>query len=150
MFSNRPPKEEKSARENSSVVDQYDELFGCGPEDPAPDAKRIRPSEDLKNLDSKFPLNPVVISNKENSGDFKNKTLNGKGSELADELNSDLDDEEADAEEVDDEVVGDLVLCQYEKIHRVRSRWRGVLRSGIIHVADSDLCFNRSTIDLEW
>lgn len=66
------------------------------------------------------------------------------------ELGSDLDDEEEGDEAVDDENINDLVLCQYEKISRVRTRWRGVLRSGIVHVNNRDYCFSKANMDFEW
>lgn len=67
-----------------------------------------------------------------------------------DELGSDLDDEDELAEDVDDENIADLILCQYEKISRVRTRWRGVLRAGVIHVNGSDFAFSRATVDFNW
>jgi transcription initiation factor TFIIA large subunit len=67
-----------------------------------------------------------------------------------DELGSDLDDEDELEGEVDDENITDLILCQYEKISRVRTRWRGVLRAGIIHIGGSDFCFSRSNTDFDW
>lgn len=70
--------------------------------------------------------------------------------DAADELGSDLDDEDELNDEVDDENISDLILCQYEKISRVRTRWRGVLRAGIIHIGGSDFAFSRATTDFDW
>lgn len=67
-----------------------------------------------------------------------------------DELGSDLDDEDEDEAAVDDENIEDLILCQYEKISRVRTRWRGVLRAGIIHINRADYCFSRANNDFDW
>jgi transcription initiation factor TFIIA large subunit len=67
-----------------------------------------------------------------------------------DELNSDLDDDDEDALIVEDETATDLALCQYEKVSRVRTRWRGILRAGIIHIGRSDYCFSRANIDFDW
>lgn len=67
-----------------------------------------------------------------------------------DELGSDLDDEEEGDEAADDENINDLVLCQYEKISRVRTRWRGILRSGIVHISNRDYCFSKANMDFEW
>lgn len=75
-----------------------------------------------------------------------NPTIIGGG----DELGSDLDDEEEGDEAADDENINDLVLCQYEKISRVRTRWRGVLRSGIVHINNRDYCFSKANMDFEW
>lgn len=73
-----------------------------------------------------------------------------KRSRAEDELGSDLDDEEDDLNGGDDENINDLILCQYEKINRVRTRWRGVLRAGIVHIENADYCFSRANTDFDW
>ncbi len=51
---------------------------------------------------------------------------------------------------MDNEKTDDLILCQYEKISRVRTRWRGILRSGIVHINHADYCFSKATTDFDW
>lgn len=70
--------------------------------------------------------------------------------EGGDELGSDLDDEEDEGEVQIAENVANLTLCQYEKITRVRNRWRGVLRAGIVHINGRDYCFSRANMDFDW
>lgn len=74
----------------------------------------------------------------------------GKRTRPEDELGSDLDDDEDDLNGGDDENINDLILCQYEKINRVRTRWRGILRAGIVHIENSDYCFSRANTDFDW
>lgn len=100
-------------------------------------SKRSRIDEELTNSTVALPAAGVELSS-------RNSTGNG------DELGSDLDDEDEEVEAMVDENINDLILCQYEKISRVRTRWRGVLRAGIVHVNGSDYCFSRANTDFDW
>ncbi|KAJ1554461.1 hypothetical protein HK096_003451, partial [Nowakowskiella sp. JEL0078] len=51
------------------------------------------------------------------------------------EICSDLDDEESEDEERE---ADHLILCQYEKVSRIKNRWRCVLKDGIINVNGKD------------
>lgn len=86
----------------------------------------------------------------ETKGDRSTSDLKRTRPESDNELGSDLDDSDDDIKEGEDESINDLILCQYEKISRVRTRWRGVLRAGIIHIGQSDYCFSRANADLDW
>ncbi|KAI8913357.1 transcription factor IIA, alpha/beta subunit-domain-containing protein [Gorgonomyces haynaldii] len=56
------------------------------------------------------------------------------------QINSDLDDDDDDDENADLE---HLILCQYEKVTRIKNKWRCVLKDGIVHVNGKDYLFNR-------
>lgn len=50
-----------------------------------------------------------------------------------DAINSDLDDPEDVTEtEVDGEYDGDIILCLYDKVQRVKNKWKCTLREGIL------------------
>lgn len=51
-----------------------------------------------------------------------------------DAINSDLDDPEdmLDDSNDDDEAVGQIMLCTYDKVQRVKSKWKCVLKDGIL------------------
>lgn len=89
-------------------------------------------------------------SSSETRGEGSASDLKRARPESDNELGSDLDDSDDDIKEGEDESINDLILCQYEKISRVRTRWRGVLRAGIIHIGHSDYCFSRANADLDW
>lgn len=59
----------------------------------------------------------------------------GEGSEI----NSDLDDDEDDENVKTDH----LILCQYEKVTRIKNKWKCVLKDGIVNINGSDYVFNR-------
>lgn len=79
-----------------------------------------------------------------------------------DEINSDLDDseEEADAAEVEDNDnggggasnnnPGDLVIALYDKVQRVKNKWKITLKDGIVSVQGKDYLFHKCNGEFEW
>lgn len=69
----------------------------------------------------------------------------------ADLINSDLDDSDEEVESaLMSQGVSDILLCQFEKVTRVKSRWRGILRSGLININGCDLAFGKCNLDFQW
>jgi transcription initiation factor TFIIA large subunit len=68
-----------------------------------------------------------------------------KGGE--DNLGSDLDDEEDDVEEGS---YPNMVLCQYEKVHRTKNRWKCQFKDGIANINGKDYVFLRCQADFEF
>lgn len=76
---------------------------------------------------------------------------NGKDEDDNNLINSDLDDSDEELEAaLMAQGVSDILLCQFEKVTRVKSRWRGILRSGLIHLNGSDLAFGKCNLDFQW
>lgn len=118
---------------------------------PENEDKKLSFEKTLAPLSSSKPALPTsnISSSAESqagSTSFNVKDLENGG----DELGSDLDDEDEDVADAVEENVTDLALCQYEKITRVRNRWRGVLRAGIVHINGRDYCFSRANMDFDW
>ncbi|GAA94602.1 hypothetical protein E5Q_01254 [Mixia osmundae IAM 14324] len=68
-----------------------------------------------------------------------------------DAIDSDLDDPEDD--EDDEEVAeegGDLVIALYDKVQRVKNKWKIVLKDGIMSINGKDYLFSRCNGELEW
>ncbi|KAJ4490889.1 transcription factor IIA alpha/beta subunit [Lentinula aciculospora] len=68
-------------------------------------------------------------------------------------INSDLDDSDTgDEEEADDGAVGetDIVFCTYDKVARVKNKWKCILKDGMIHVNGKDYLFSKCTGEFEW
>ncbi|KAF5380220.1 hypothetical protein D9757_008243 [Collybiopsis confluens] len=68
-------------------------------------------------------------------------------------INSDLDDSDtADEEEADEGAVGetDIVFCTYDKVARVKNKWKCILKDGMIHVNGKDYLFSKCTGEFEW
>jgi len=79
----------------------------------------------------------------EEDDDDEEEAPSPKGDE---ELGSDLDDEEED-EEPDTE---HIVLCQYEKVTRVKNKRKANLKDGIMHINGKDYVFSKATGEFEW
>jgi transcription initiation factor TFIIA large subunit len=68
-------------------------------------------------------------------------------------INSDLDDSDTGDEADDDEGnVGetDIVFCTYDKVARVKNKWKCVLKDGMVHVNGKDYLFAKCTGEFEW
>lgn len=59
-------------------------------------------------------------------------------------LGSDLDDE------VEEPETSDIVLCQFEKVTRVKTKHKCQLKDGIMHLNGRDYLFNKATADFEF
>ncbi|THH27173.1 hypothetical protein EUX98_g7017 [Antrodiella citrinella] len=68
-------------------------------------------------------------------------------------INSDLDDSDSDGERDADTTDGadtDIVFCTYDKVARVKNKWKCVLKDGMIHVNGKDYLFAKCTGEFEW
>ncbi|VDK51145.1 unnamed protein product [Anisakis simplex] len=66
-----------------------------------------------------------------------------------DPLNS--GDDQSDDEDVERLFEADnVVMCQFEKVHRARSKWKFTLKDGIMHIQGKDYCFQRCSGEAEW
>lgn len=79
-----------------------------------------------------------------------------------DEINSDLDDSEDDADAAEGEDnenggggasnnnPGDLVIALYDKVQRVKNKWKITLKDGIVSVQGKDYLFHKCNGEFEW
>ncbi|KAI1323216.1 transcription factor IIA, alpha/beta subunit [Xylariaceae sp. FL0255] len=68
-----------------------------------------------------------------------------------DAINSDLDDPEDNIEgDDDDEDAGQIMLCMYDKVQRVKNKWKCVLKDGVLNVNGKDYVFHKATGEYEW
>ncbi|KAJ4397270.1 transcription factor IIA subunit alpha [Gnomoniopsis smithogilvyi] len=68
-----------------------------------------------------------------------------------DAINSDLDDpNEVDIEEDEDENIDQIMLCMYDKVQRVKNKWKCTLKDGILNVNGKDYVFHKATGEYEW
>ena len=68
-----------------------------------------------------------------------------------DEIGSDLDD--SDDEDVDGGADGDnddMVLCLYDKVQRVKNKWKCVLKDGVASIDGRDYLFAKCNGEFEW
>lgn len=70
----------------------------------------------------------------------------------SDDINSDLDDglesEKSDDEDGDQE--GQIMLCLYDKVQRVKNKWKSNLKEGIANIDGKDYVFHKATGECEW
>lgn len=76
----------------------------------------------------------------------------GDEEEDEDAINSDLDDpdEDRDEDEVDDEGLGHIMLCMYDKVQRVKNKWKCTLKDGVLTVNGKEYVFHKATGEYEW
>jgi len=75
-----------------------------------------------------------------------------KDEEDADAINSDLDSDEdrtGNLDEDDDEF-GDSILCTYDKVQRVKNKWKCVLKDGVMSINKKEWVFHKGTGEFEW
>ncbi|KAJ4297063.1 transcription factor IIA subunit alpha [Collariella sp. IMI 366227] len=69
-----------------------------------------------------------------------------------DAINSDLDDPDDDREddEDDDDAMGHMMLCMYDKVQRVKNKWKCILKDGVLTVNGKEYVFHKATGEYEW
>jgi len=46
--------------------------------------------------------------------------------------------------------VSDIVFCTYDKVARVKNKWKCILKDGMIHINGKDYLFAKCTGEFEW
>jgi transcription initiation factor TFIIA large subunit len=57
-----------------------------------------------------------------------------------------LDEEEDEEAEQTDHII----LCQFEKVTRIKNKWKCILKDGIMNINGKDYLFNKANGDFEW
>ncbi|KAE9620475.1 putative transcription factor IIA, alpha/beta subunit, transcription factor IIA, helical [Lupinus albus] len=65
-------------------------------------------------------------------------------------LNEDDDDDLDDLEQGDEQNTHHLVLAQFDKVSRTKSRWKCTLKDGIMHINNKDILFNKATGEFDF
>ncbi|NXL87061.1 TF2AY factor, partial [Alectura lathami] len=139
-----------SAGENASLVDD-----GAG--DASPQREMLHPkdgeeneftdieSEGLKVLEDE---EDDIISNTESSS--SNSDNEEPQTEAVEEepLNSDDDVSDLDLADLFD--TNNVIVCQYEKIHRSKNKWKFYLKDGVMSFDGKDHVFAKAVGDAEW
>ncbi|KAL6979140.1 hypothetical protein U1Q18_020805 [Sarracenia purpurea var. burkii] len=78
-------------------------------------------------------------------------TQNDVGDDDDDEpLNENDDDELDDVDQGEDLNTHHLVLAQFDKVTRTKSRWKCTLKDGIMHINNKDILFNKATGEFDF
>ncbi|KAL2180261.1 transcription factor IIA, alpha/beta subunit [Thermothelomyces heterothallicus CBS 202.75] len=69
-----------------------------------------------------------------------------------DAINSDLDDpdEMGEEDDDDDDSMGHMMLCMYDKVQRVKNKWKCILKDGVLTVNGKEYVFAKATGEYEW
>lgn len=69
-----------------------------------------------------------------------------------DAINSDLDDPDDDVvEEVgEDSNQGQIMLCTYDKVQRVKNKWKCILKDGVLTTGGKEYLFHKANGEFEW
>lgn len=69
----------------------------------------------------------------------------------SEDINSDLDDD-LDSEKSDEETEqeGQIMLCLYDKVQRVKNKWKCTLKEGVANISGRDYVFQRANGESEW
>ncbi|KAK4170448.1 transcription initiation factor IIA large subunit [Cladorrhinum sp. PSN259] len=69
-----------------------------------------------------------------------------------DAINSDLDDPDdgKDDDDDDDDAMGHMMLCMYDKVQRVKNKWKCTLKDGVLTVNGREYVFHKATGEYEW
>ncbi|XP_059300549.1 transcription initiation factor IIA large subunit-like [Lycium ferocissimum] len=65
-------------------------------------------------------------------------------------LNEDDDDDLDDVDQGEDLNTAHLVLAQFDKVTRTKSRWKCNLKDGIMHINNKDILFNKATGEFDF
>lgn len=70
----------------------------------------------------------------------------------SDDINSDLDEglESEKSDEDDGDQEGQIMLCLYDKVQRVKNKWKSNLKEGIANIDGRDYVFQKATGESEW
>ncbi|RAO67890.1 uncharacterized protein BHQ10_003902 [Talaromyces amestolkiae] len=69
-----------------------------------------------------------------------------------DAINSDLDDPDdlVNDDPEGDEAVGEVMLCTYDKVQRVKNKWKCTLKDGILSTGGKEYVFHKGQGEFEW
>lgn len=69
----------------------------------------------------------------------------------SDDINSELDDDlDSDKNDEDDELDGDIMLCLYDKVQRIKNKWKCNLKEGVANIHGKDYVFQKASGESEW
>ncbi|BDD57315.1 hypothetical protein MAP00_002687 [Monascus purpureus] len=75
-----------------------------------------------------------------------------KAEDDEDAINSDLDDPDdpINEEHEGDDAVGQVMLCTYDKVQRVKNKWKCTLKDGILTTGGREYVFHKAQGEFEW
>lgn len=118
-------------------------------EQPSRSRKQKRQGQSAVASSSKMPTIPQL----DGEADDDDDKANVKDEDDENAINSDLDDsddENGGAMGDDDDEYGDSILCTYDKVQRVKNKWKCTLKDGVMSVGGKEWVFHKGTGEFEW
>ncbi|CAX42171.1 transcription factor IIA (TFIIA) subunit alpha, putative [Candida dubliniensis CD36] len=70
--------------------------------------------------------------------------------DLSDDINSELDSESDKEEDEEDEEETNFALCLFDKVQRIKNKWKSTLVAGIANINGKDYVFHKANGESEW
>ncbi|RVX71995.1 hypothetical protein B0A52_04593 [Exophiala mesophila] len=113
-----------------------------------------RPSQpSAKRLGSVYPLQSGTSSKPSHLARAQGDATGDDDDDIDDEdaINSDLDDpDDLAANEGDEENTDQVMLCTYDKVQRVKNKWKCTLKDGVLRVDGNEYVFHKGQGEFEW
>ncbi|EMC98921.1 hypothetical protein BAUCODRAFT_385117 [Baudoinia panamericana UAMH 10762] len=92
------------------------------------------------------------ISQLDGDNDFDDDEAKIKDEDDEDAINSDLDSDEDPTGNIGDEEddLGDTILCTYDKVQRVKNKWKCTLKDGVMSISGKEWVFHKGMGEFEW
>jgi transcription initiation factor TFIIA large subunit len=124
---------------------------------PAPAAQRIPqvdgPSESSGEEESPSPPPSGAFAPRASHPSLPQPIVPKQSTNDPEAINSDLDDSDTEGEDETEEVAShdtDIVFCTYDKVARVKNKWKCTLKDGMIHINGKDYLFAKCNGEFEW
>ncbi|KHC76394.1 transcription initiation factor TFIIA large subunit, partial [Candida albicans P78042] len=101
---------------------------------------------------------PIFFDNKQFKSNKKLSQVDGESEfdefesdgDLSDDINSELDSDSDKEEEDDDEEETNFALCLFDKVQRIKNKWKSTLVAGIANINGKDYVFHKANGESEW
>ncbi|KXT17263.1 hypothetical protein AC579_5808 [Pseudocercospora musae] len=96
---------------------------------------------------------PPAIPQLDGDADEDDEKPDVKDEDDENAINSDLDDSDDDGAGVmgdDEDELGDTILCTYDKVQRVKNKWKCTLKDGVMSVNGKEWVFHKGMGEFEW
>jgi hypothetical protein len=104
--------------------------------------------DDVENLVNNISSPEDEFDNENEDADKPDDDGLYEGKEDPDPLNSSDDVSELDPLELFD--TDNVIICQYDKITRIKNRWKFYLKDGVMNINGKDYLFSKANGDAEW
>ncbi|CAO1635329.1 unnamed protein product [Sympodiomycopsis kandeliae] len=142
----------KEAKPDVNAEEKKPQVDGSGEGESSSSPNKASRHDNSSDATADRPVDRDDRADDENSSPVKAGDKRKQPEKNSDEIGSDLDDsdDDLDGEDNDNGVDADTVLCLYDKVQRVKNKWKCVLRDGVANIDGKDYLFSRCNTEFEW